>query len=124
MPRSLYFPFQVSDLGLPRTAPRSTAIRQQLEQLLFTMPKERVNRPDFGIGVQRLVFAGASPETAAATEYVIGVSIRKFMGDVVRLDGVRVTVEDATLFIDILYAELDTGAEQVESFSRPLEGTP
>ena len=36
-----------------------------IEQLLFTRPGERVNRPDFGSGLMQLVFAPNSPELAA-----------------------------------------------------------
>ena len=63
MKRSLTFPFHIGDLGAPATSPRTLAVRQQLEQLLFTIPGERVNRPTFGCGVQRLVFGGCSPES-------------------------------------------------------------
>ena len=41
-------------------------VRDLIEQLLFTAPGERVNRPDFGCGLLQLVFAPNSPELAAA----------------------------------------------------------
>ncbi|MFO0762633.1 MAG: GPW/gp25 family protein [Byssovorax sp.] len=122
MSRTLFMPFQIGDLGVPRTAPRDVALRQQIEQLLFTLPGERVNRPDFGCGVQRLVFAGATNETAIATEYVIRVALDRYLRDVIKADAVRVTVSDATLFIDILYTVIETGDELAETFRRPLEG--
>ena len=40
-----------------------------IEQLLFTEPGERVNRPDFGSGLLQLVFAPNSPELAAALQF-------------------------------------------------------
>ena len=122
--RGLHFPFQLGDLGTPRSAGHLQAIRQQLEQLLFTLPGERVNRPRFGCGVQRLVFGAATPESAAAAEYVLRVNVKEFMGEIVRLDAVRVTADDATLFVDILYTVIETGEEGAESFRRPLEGPP
>jgi uncharacterized protein len=51
----LKFPFTVGGDG-PRTSSRSAHVREQIEQVLFTSPKERVFRPEFGIGVRRLVF--------------------------------------------------------------------
>src|SRR5262245_6235911 len=116
MARALQFPFQVSERGVAATSGRLDVIRQQLEQLLLTMPGERVNRPDFGCGVQRLVFAGASPEAAAAAEYVIGTAINKYMAELIQLDAVRVTVDASTMYIDILYTVLDSGAELAVSF--------
>ena len=121
MRRAMTFPFQASDRGVVSTSNRAQAIRQQLEQLLLTIPGERVNRPDFGCGVQTLVFAGASPEAAAAAEYVIGTAIRRFLRDLVRLDAVRVTVDDTTLLIDILYTTVDTGEELAATFRQPLQ---
>jgi uncharacterized protein len=124
MGRTLHVPFQIGDLGAPRAAGRALAVRQQIEQLLFTLPGARVNRPDFGCGVQRLVFSGATAETAAATEYIIRLAAQKFLSDVVKVDAVRVTVADVTLFIDILYTLVETGDELAETFARPLEGPP
>jgi phage baseplate assembly protein W len=123
MARSLAFPFHVGDLGAPATSPRLQAIRQQLEQLLFTMPGERVNRPTFGCGVQRLVFGGCSPEAAAAAEYIVRINIQEFMNDVVTVDAVKVAADPpaATLFVDILYTVLETGEERADTFRRALE---
>ena len=126
MARSLAFPFRIGDLGAPATAPRSQSVRQQLEQLLFTLPGERVNRPTFGCGVQRLVFDSASPEAAAAAEYIIRLNVQEFMADVVRLDAVRVTADpdQGTLYVDILYTMLTTGEERAETFRRTMEAPP
>jgi Bacteriophage baseplate protein W len=124
MERSMTFPFQTSDRGVAATSARGEVIRQQLEQLLLTIPGERVNRPDFGCGIQRLVFSGASPETAAGAEYIIATSIRRHLRDLVRLDAVRVTVDATTLFVDILYSAVDTGEELASSFVQPLQDAP
>ena len=51
----LQFPFAVTDEG-PVHDSRTGHIRGQIEQVLFTNPRERVFRPEFGVGVRRLVF--------------------------------------------------------------------
>lgn len=51
----LKFPFTVGEDG-PLTSSRAGHVREQIEQVLFTSPKERVFRPQFGIGIRRLVF--------------------------------------------------------------------
>lgn len=126
MSRSLSFPFAIGDLGTPRTSGRLRALREQIEQILFTLPGERVNRPRFGCGVQRLVFSGATAESAASAEYIIGVNLREHMGDAITVDAVRVTAdaEQATLFVDVLYTVRETGEERADSFRRALEGPP
>ncbi|HNC97487.1 MAG TPA: GPW/gp25 family protein [Myxococcota bacterium] len=122
MTRNLAFPFQIGDAGPPRTVELELLVRQQLEQLLFTLPGERVNRPDYGCGVQRLVFAGTSPETIATAEYVIALGVRRHLSNLLRFDAVKVWVEDATLHIDLLYTLLDANLERALSITRPLEG--
>ena len=121
MGRSLQFPFAIGTLGVPRSSEKGRALREQLEQLLFTIPGERVDRPDFGCGVQRLVFGVASEQTVVATEYVISRGIRKFIPEI-QLDALRVSVDDATLSIDILYSVKSTGEELAASFTAPVEG--
>jgi uncharacterized protein len=120
MVQAMRFPFQLSARGVVAESSFNDVIRQQLEQLLFTIPGERVNRPLFGCGVQRLVFAGTSADTIAAAEYVIATAIRTHMRDRISLDAVRVTVDDATLFIDILYTLSQSGAELAASFAQPV----
>lgn len=120
---NLFFPFQIGSLGLPRAASRGETIRHKLEQLLFTLPGERVNRPDYGCGVQQLIFAGAGREAATAAEYLISSNITRNLPEV-NLDAVRVTAADATLYVDILYTVPDTGEEAAASFAMPLEGAP
>ena len=124
MSRNLTFPFHVGPLGQPRTSGRGANIRQQLEQVLFTIPGERVGRPDFGAGIQRFVFEKLSAELLAATEYQLTSTLRDHMQDVIVVEGVRLTAEDSTLFVDILYSLRDTGEEQAASFTIPREGTP
>ncbi|MDH3404389.1 MAG: GPW/gp25 family protein [Acidobacteriota bacterium] len=51
----LAFPLRVNADG-PATSGRSRHIREQIEQVLFTNPGERVFRPEFGAGVRALVF--------------------------------------------------------------------
>lgn len=124
MGRGLQFPFAVGDLGVPAGSTRGAIVRQQLEQLLFTMPGERVGRPGFGCGVQRLVFSGADTETAAAAEYTVLTAIRSHMRDIIEVEAVRVSVDDTTLFIDVLFTLIDDGTELAATFSQPLQGAP
>ena len=55
------FPFHFDARGRTATPPTTDHIRDMIEQLLFTAPGERVNRPDFGSGLLQMVFAPNSP---------------------------------------------------------------
>jgi phage baseplate assembly protein W len=120
MSEGLRFPFDISARGVAASSPRERQIYEQLEQMLLTLPGERVNRPTFGCGVQRLVFASASEEARAAAEYTISVAIRRHFEDILLLDAVRVTVHDSSMYIDILYTLRASGEELKASFQQPL----
>jgi len=124
MDQAMSFPFRVTELGAAALSARHQVVREQLEQLLLTIPGERVNRPDFGCGVQRLVFDGTDPLALAAAEYVITTAVRRHLRELVTLDAVRVTVADSTVLIDILYTLVGTGEESALTIAQPLEVSP
>lgn len=121
---AITFPFSISARGAVSASARLDVLRQQIEQVLFTMPGERVGRPNFGCGITRLVFSGADAQTAAAAEYVISAALSRGMGPLIAVDAVRARVEDSTLHIDILFTARDDGAELHVAVAHPLEGPP
>ena len=88
-----------------RTARTSTEdnVRDMIEQLLFTIPGERVNRPDFGSGLLQMVFAPNSVNLAATIEFMAKAAIEQFLGGVIAIQELNVTAEDATLTVRIVY---------------------
>ena len=84
-------------------------IRDLIEQLLFTQPGERVNRPEFGSGVMQLVFAAASPEVAATAEFLIRGALQQYLANRIAVARVAVEAVEATLTIAIDYTILSTG---------------
>ncbi len=116
----LDFPYHFD--GRNRTAATSEAdhIRDMIEQILFTTPGERVNRPDFGAGVLQLVFGPASPEAAATAELMITGALQQYLGRRITLAGVSTDADDSTLRIRIAYQLNSTGAQVVEEFERGL----
>ena len=65
------FPFHFDGRGRTAATGDDDHVRDMIEQLLFTSPGERVNRPDFGSGLLQLVFAPNSPELAAALQFTV-----------------------------------------------------
>src|SRR5215813_11540256 len=78
-------------------------IRDLIEQVLFTAPGERVNRPSFGSDLMRLVFAPNSDELATATQFLVQASLQQWLGDLIQVDEVTVLNEDSTLFVTVKY---------------------
>src|SRR3954462_9424341 len=83
------FPLRFDGRGRTAEADRDHHIRDMIEQLLFTAPGERVNRPTFGSGVLQLVFAPNSDALAAATQLSVQAALQEWLAD-------RVVVQDVT----------------------------
>ena len=63
----LDYPYHFDGRGRTAETTDDDHIRDLIEQVLFTAPGERVNRPTFGSGVMQLVFAPNSDALASAT---------------------------------------------------------
>jgi len=113
------FPYHFD--GSERTARATEArhIRDMIEQILFTNPGERVNRPDFGAGVLQLVFGAARPEVAATAEFMIRGALQQHLGQRIVIDTVETGIEDSTLLIRIAFRMI--GREETELAEYSLE---
>ena len=103
---SLRYPLSV-DPGRGRIAQETEYaehVDQLVMQVLLTSPGERINRPDFGCGVKRLVFAPASEVAATLAQATIFEALTKWLGTVIKVLEVSVRAEDSTLFIRVGYA--------------------
>jgi len=65
------YPYHFDSRGRTATADYADHVRDLIEQVLFTSPGERVNRPNFGCGLRQLIFAPASDELATATQFLV-----------------------------------------------------
>lgn len=114
------YPFSVNQQRRTATTDRSDHIRDLIEQVLFTAQGERVNRPEFGAGVERLVFAPNSDELAAATQTIVQGALQQWLADVVEIQAVETSSDDGTLEITVVYMELDSGEQRSASFARDV----
>jgi len=121
---NLAYPYQFSPLGRTAEAADARHVRDLIEQVLFTIPGERVMRPDFGSGVAQLVFAPNSAELASATQMLIQGSLQQWLGEVIVVQGVRVEANDAVLSITVQYSIRGNDQTQVQTFTQPLGGGP
>ncbi len=99
------------------TAQRRTALldddaylRGLVEAVIFTRPGERVNRPDFGSGIDQLVFAPAGGELADATKALVHGALQRALGELLRVEDVTVEAVESTLSVTIVYTPLISGA--------------
>lgn len=87
-----------------------------IEQVLFTMPGERVNRPNYGSGLMQLIFSPASEELIAATQFLVQSSLQQWLGDLISVEDVSMEGQDSTLFISVHYRILRSKRQQVANF--------
>ena len=112
------FPFHFDARGHTAATGDDDHIRDMVEQLLFTSPGERVNRPDFGSGLLQLVFAPNSPELAAALQFTVQAALQRWLSDVIQVQALEVTSEDSKLRVLVQYVVRRTGAQRAETFVR------
>ena len=97
------YPFHFDGRGRTAVTNDGRHIRDMIEQLLFTAPGERVNRPTCGCDIPRLIFSPNSDAQAAATQVLIQSSLQRWMGDVIEVEAVDVEIDDSKLSVQIQY---------------------
>lgn len=114
------FPFHLDTRG--RTAPTGDEdhIRDMIEQLLFTAAGERVMRPDFGSGLLQMVFAPDSPELATALQFTAQASVQRHLGDLIDLQQLTVSADDASLTVVVNYVVRATQQSKSQAFVRSV----
>lgn len=115
MSTNVNFPYQFDGRGRTKD-PLQDYVRQLVEQVLFTSPGERVNLPDFGSGLVQLPFAPNSVEMAAATQLTVQAALQKWLSNVIKVQSVVASANEAVLTVTVTYTPLNTDVTQVETF--------
>jgi phage baseplate assembly protein W len=113
-------PLRVDWNGQSATTDLDAHIRQLLEQVLFTAPGERVNRPGFGSGIDRALFRPNSELLAETTRATAEASIQQWLGHLIELISLSLTAEDNVLTVDVAFARRGTGERELVRFARAL----
>lgn len=114
------FPFHTDARGRIAATSYEDHVRDMIEEVLFTAPGERVNRPTFGCGLLQLVFAPNSNELAAATQYIVQGSLQQWLGDVIQVNSVTIESQDSTLRVKVSYTLRRTQQLQAAQFERQV----
>ena len=112
---ALRHPFAI-DAGGGRAAEESdydTYVRQLIRQVLLTAPGERINRPDFGAGVRRMVFAPNSPATATLAQTFVYQALTRWLATVIKVEEVKVSSVESTMLIDVRYLVIQRGETRI-----------
>lgn len=112
------FPYKIGRTGATDRPDDARHLRGLIEQVLFTAPGERVNRPTFGSGLLNLVFSPGSNELAAATQFLVHGALQQNLGDRIMVQSVQAQFVEGTLTVEVKYALKSTGETRNETFER------
>ena len=115
-PYNVRFPYDVDGRARTAETPEDTHVRELVEQVLFTAPGERVNRPDFGCGLMRLTFEPNSDALAATLQFTVQGALQQWLGDRIEIETVQVDHEESTLRTTVAYRIRRTGRREVATF--------
>lgn len=115
---NLAFSYKFDQQGRTAETDDNRHIRNLIEQVLFTAPGERVNRPDFGSGLLQLVFQPNNSELAATLQFLVQGALQRWLGDLIEVNQVDIQSEDSRLEVSIAYTVLKTQERQIAQFSR------
>jgi hypothetical protein len=112
------YPFRFDGRGRTAPAEENKHIRNLIEQVLFTAPGERVNRPTFGCGLTQLVFAPNGVELAAASQFLVQGSLQQWLGDLIAVESVQVDADDSRLQVRVQFVVRRTQVRDTVEFTR------
>ncbi len=117
------FPFHCDTRGRTAATDDEDHIRDMIEQVLFTSPGERVNRPTFGSGLLQMVFQPNSSELAAATQFMVQGALQQWLRDVIQVESVEVRSVEASLVVTVTYVIIRSQQRRTTEFVRGGTGS-
>lgn len=102
---SLRYPLGI-DAGWGRVAIESNYaehVEQLIKQVLLTNPGERINRPDFGCGLRRMVFAPNSEVSASLAQVSVFQALDTWLGTLIQVQDVGVKAVNERLEVRVVY---------------------
>ena len=114
------FPFRIDGRGRTVRTGGDEHIRDLIEQVLFTAPGERVNRPTFGTGLRSLLFAPASEELATATQFLVQGALQQWLGELIQVEDVAVEADENVLRVTVQYVVRRNQQREVARFARQV----
>jgi phage baseplate assembly protein W len=112
------YPFRIDGSGRTAAEGDEDHIRHLIEQVLFTVPGERVNQPEFGSGLMQLVFGAPNDELVAATQFLIQGSLLQWLSDLIEVEAVEVQGQNGKLEITVRYIVRRNQQRRVAHFER------
>ena len=109
-----FFPFSIDGSGgaLREERDYDSYISQLIKQVLLTNLGERINRPDFGCDIKRMVFGLNNPATATYGRTIIYQALTTWLANYIRPDNIEVSAEQEKLLILVEYTVIAKGEKR------------
>ncbi|NJR49173.1 MAG: GPW/gp25 family protein [Leptolyngbyaceae cyanobacterium CSU_1_3] len=119
------YPFRINQYGRTADTPSDEHIRNLIEQVLFTIPGERVNRPTFGSNIRQIIFAPNSSELVTATQFLLQGALEQWLGNEIQVEVIEATTtsslsEGDSVQVIVQYVVRQTQQRQVVQFTREV----
>jgi uncharacterized protein len=114
------YPFHFDGRGRTAGTTQDEHIRDLIEQVLFTSPGERVNRPAFGSGVLKLVFEPNSATLGATTQLAVQGALQQWLSDLILVEAVQVDSQESTVQVAVQYVVRRTQQRQIAQFQKAV----
>ena len=108
------FPFRIDPVSQQAAVTTyESHVEQMIRQVLLTNPGERVDLPDFGCGLRRILFSPNSDPLAATTQILVLQALNKWLAGQIQVSQVTVvppstSPDPAQVLIQIDYVLLET----------------
>lgn len=112
------FPWHADARGRSAVAGPEEHVADLVEAVLFTAPGERVNRPSFGCGLERLLFAPIDPTIVGAMELTVRGELERWLAGVVEVQDVEVNADGSKVQVTVQYSIVRTGNTVTTLFER------
>ena len=117
--RHLSLPFRIGPKGRPvQVTSIEEHIREEITQLILTTPGERLFIPEFGAGLNQLIFMKFDESTVALAVTALKKHLVKWLGHRIILDNLKLEVKDESLILSINYRIKETNESQVLHFQK------
>lgn len=114
------FGYQIDRRGRTASASDSDHLNDMIEQVLFTSPGERVNRPDFGSGLLQMTFEPNSPQLASGLQFTVQGALQHWLGDLISVQSVQITQDDSQLQVTVVYTVRASQDQRIAQFAQGL----
>ncbi len=119
---NLNYPFHIAKHGQVAQTDDETYLDQLIEQTLFTIPGERLNRPEFGCNIMSLVHQHPNKAQLVTAQYMVEMGLRRSIGGDLKILKVEIEAKNEILYIRIVYENYQTKQPRTLEFRRDMAG--